>query len=155
MGRVVDSRVEARRAPSSPFCSGECSSLSTRRKARSRDQRVGSGREAPWIDPPLPSETTPSTYLFLVCKGYNTPAHWILREITTIRNRSSTWAHQARTHRIAQIVLISPCVNRFPVALRTSSASSGLSSVSSVAICCSLEKDSRIEPEAKEDWVQR
>jgi hypothetical protein len=56
---------------------------------------------------------------------------------------------------MAQIVLISPCVSRFPVALSTSSASSGLSSVRRVAICCSREKDSRIEPEAKADWEQR
>ena len=55
----------------------------------------------------------------------------------------------------AMILDTSLAVNRFPVELKTSSASSSESSVSNVAICCNLEKDSRIDPEAKEDCEQR
>lgn len=50
--------------------------------------------------------------------------------------------------RSAQIALTSLAVNRFPLALKTSSASSMLSRVKSVAICCSRENDSRNEPDA-------
>lgn len=56
---------------------------------------------------------------------------------------------------MAQMILTSDVVNRFPVALSTSSASSGLSSVNRVAICCSREKDSRSEPDEKLDWDER
>ena len=57
--------------------------------------------------------------------------------------------------RNAIILVTSLAVNRFPVELNTSFASSSESSVNSVAICCNLENDSRIDPEAKEDCEQR
>lgn len=56
---------------------------------------------------------------------------------------------------IAQMLFTSPPVNLLPVAANTSSASSGESSVKSVAICCRREKDSRRDPEEKADWEER
>lgn len=61
----------------------------------------------------------------------------------------------SRYTRSARILDTSLLVNLFPLALNTSSASSALSSVSSVAICCSREKDSRREPDAKGAWPER